>query len=588
MVDPSRYFSIQREDARARVAEYFAAQGDFKLLTESDEISANYKNVDTWAGSILIESESWPIIFIFGRFFPTDPPLVICPKAKKLYLTNPHVLEGGYLCILSDSSSVNTSNIEDLLSHFLYSARKILSGTSDADFREEFSSYWNRKVSDSKKECLIVSSPQLLEKTFYVLWGEKLILISHDEPHLNQWWRNYLEDSKELSLANDGVCVDIDSPLIPSEYPENSFDLLELVKTRDKRAYDLLSEKLSWTSKSILVLLRQKTDNGFSLGCAELKGPRLIKYKKHHHGFRPGHIPTSILIQRSGEILRDTAVNRHKVKRMDYDWIHSRGGDGRNYASKSIAIIGCGSVGGYIAHTLAKSGIGRLLLVDKEKLEWANIGRHVLGAHYVGLSKVEALRRHITKEMPHLNIDTKIGNWQELYEENNALFDGFDAIIVSIADWKYEKPLNYLSLKKLVPTVLFTWLEPYAVAGHCFVSSNKGCLNCHMNELGQFTHAVSELKDGTLKREPGGCTFYQPYGPTMLLHTVIMSCRVLLKHLINPIDSTLYTWISDEDHFNDIEGNITEEWSEPIREKGYSRVYENVLTNGYCEICSQG
>ena len=159
--------------------------------------------------------------------------------------------------------------------------------------------------------------------------------------------------------------------------------------------------------------------------------------------------------------------------------------------------------------------------------------------------------------------------------------------MTSIADWRYEKPLNRLILEQGLSSALFVWLEPYAVAGHCFLTSGTGCLNCYMNTFGQFYYAVSDFNEGSLKREPGGCTFYQPYGPTALLNIVSMTCSILLKHLLHPIDSHLISWISDKEHFKNVGAKINLEWTDLIEEKGYSRLYERILEYGNCEICSK-
>jgi hypothetical protein len=442
-------------------------------------------------------------------------------------------------------------------------------------------------LSSSEKNCLVVSSPEVLEEQFYVLWSAELICISKDEKSLSRWWNNYLKSESDLKLFHDGITINLDSPLAPSEYPENCFDLLELIKKRNAKAYSLISDSVVTDTRRFLVLLKQKTDNGYCLGCVELKCPNLNQHIKSINGFRPGHIPKSVLLRKAIGALKFVPVFRYGVIRVDYDWIHSRGGDGRNFANKSIAIIGCGSMGGYIAHILAKSGIGKLLLIDKEKLEWANIGRHILGAIDVGEQKSEALKKRLLNEMPHLEINSLVGNWLDFYESDGNLFTGYDAIIVSIADWNSERILNDLVLKHLVPTVLFTWLEPYALAGHCYIASGLGCLNCHMNRLGRFNHAVSVVNMSQLKREPGGCTFYQPYGTSALLNVVAMSSRMLLKQLQKPVDSTLYTWVSDEDHYNSIGATISDEWVGMIKEEGHSRIFEQVLTSNNCELCKK-
>ena len=211
----------------------------------------------------------------------------------------------------------------------------------------------------------------------------------------------------DFKLSHDGICLNIDSPLTPSEYPTNCADLLKLASSRDQIAYNLISKKLVHSSKRALILLKQKTNTGFSLGCVEFKAPELKRYSQFLKGFRKDHLDIKVLLKRGVKTLKESIVERYKVRRADYDWIHSRGGDGCNYADKSVVLIGCGSIGGYIAHTLAKSGVGKLLLIDKDVLEWANIGRHILGAQYIGLSKSEALKRSISKEMPHLTIEAK-------------------------------------------------------------------------------------------------------------------------------------------------------------------------------------
>lgn len=588
MENSNNIISKQRMTALARVTEFFSAYEDFEVINDDDPIKTKFQDCNVWRGLILANEETWPVLFIFTQLFPIENPKVICEKARKLYLINPHVLENGGICIFSNDVSINTNNIEDLLSIYLHSLKKILTGSSDVDFRKEFSAYWDRKLSTLEKKSLIISSPKLLKDKFYVFWGDKFIYLAQDELHLNNWCRNYFKNSNNFKLSKDGICLSLEVPLIPTEYPNNCYELLELAKRRDLKAYNLISEKLVKSNSNGLVLLKQKTDTGFSLGCIEFTSPRLNYYRKLQHGFRKGNIPNKLLISRGINIVKKTNVYRYQVIRADYDWIHSRGGSGcLDFANKSVAIIGCGSVGGYIAHTLAKSGISKLLLIDKEFLEWSNIGRHILGAQYVNNPKAKALQKYISKEMPHIDVEAKCGNWITLFENDNTLFNGYDIVVSSIADWNYEKMLNKLVLDQVISSVLFTWLEPYAVAGHCFISSNTGCLNCYMNDFGQFNYAISKKNENILIREPGGCTFYQPYGPTALFNIVTMSCRIILKHLNNPIDSILYSWVSDEDHFKNLEVKISDKWMDLIIEKGYSRIYETVLPSKNCKLCKK-
>lgn len=61
---------------------------------------------------------------------------------------------------------------------------------------------------------------------------------------------------------------------------------------------------------------------------------------------------------------------------------------GRN----SVGIVGLGSIGSQVAQSLADIGIGRLSLIDPDRLLWHNLIRHRLGPESIGRHKVDALK----------------------------------------------------------------------------------------------------------------------------------------------------------------------------------------------------
>jgi molybdopterin/thiamine biosynthesis adenylyltransferase len=62
-----------------------------------------------------------------------------------------------------------------------------------------------------------------------------------------------------------------------------------------------------------------------------------------------------------------------------------------SFADASVAVLGCGSVGGLAAWTLASAGLGGLTLADRDRLEPANSRRHVCGIADAGRSKAAAV-----------------------------------------------------------------------------------------------------------------------------------------------------------------------------------------------------
>ena len=80
--------------------------------------------------------------------------------------------------------------------------------------------------------------------------------------------------------------------------------------------------------------------------------------------------------------------------------------------AQSVAVVGVGSGGSLVAWWLAASGFGRLVLVDPDRLEAANVWRHLCGVESLGMSKVEAVKERLSLVNPHCRVtalETLIG-----------------------------------------------------------------------------------------------------------------------------------------------------------------------------------
>jgi molybdopterin/thiamine biosynthesis adenylyltransferase len=88
----------------------------------------------------------------------------------------------------------------------------------------------------------------------------------------------------------------------------------------------------------------------------------------------------------------------------------------------SVVISGVGSVGSLAALDLARSGVGRFLLIDNDIMEYHNICRHQCGIADVGRYKVEAMKERILQINPYARVQTYIGILEDVPKE---LFDEF-------------------------------------------------------------------------------------------------------------------------------------------------------------------
>ena len=76
-------------------------------------------------------------------------------------------------------------------------------------------------------------------------------------------------------------------------------------------------------------------------------------------------------------------------------------------SAATVAIFGIGGVGSFAVEALARSGVGHLILIDKDNIDATNINRqiHALGST-VGKSKVEVMRERILDINPAAQVET--------------------------------------------------------------------------------------------------------------------------------------------------------------------------------------
>ncbi len=91
--------------------------------------------------------------------------------------------------------------------------------------------------------------------------------------------------------------------------------------------------------------------------------------------------------ERTERLIGKAAVNRLKGKR--------------------VAVFGIGGVGGYVVEALARSGVGKLDLIDCDTVSKSNINRQIIAlSSTVGKLKVEAACERIRDINPDINVNT--------------------------------------------------------------------------------------------------------------------------------------------------------------------------------------
>ena len=73
------------------------------------------------------------------------------------------------------------------------------------------------------------------------------------------------------------------------------------------------------------------------------------------------------------------------------------GTDALNYLStKTVLVLGVGGVGGYVVEVLVRSGVGRIIVIDKDVVDETNLNRQIIALEStIGEKKVDVIEKRI-------------------------------------------------------------------------------------------------------------------------------------------------------------------------------------------------
>lgn len=180
----------------------------------------------------------------------------------------------------------------------------------------------------------------------------------------------------------------------------------------------------------------------------------------------------------------------------------------------SVAIVGCGALGSVQAELLARSGIGRLRLIDRDFVELSNLQRQFLfdeSDAREGLPKAAAAARHLARINSGVPVEPVIAdltaaNAEKLLEAVDFILDGTD-------NFETRYLINDVAVKHGVP-----WIYGAAVGSYglklAIVPGETACFRCVYPDppesvqptcetagvLGPVTAAIASLQVGDALR----------------------------------------------------------------------------------------
>lgn len=424
--------------------------------------------------------QSRELRLILPAQFPAEPvQAFVHPVA---FLEWPHAESDGHLCLWPETLAPVAYTPEAQIDRCLERIQDILAlvgvdadaGRRDAEFAREWLSYWAQRVEGSyraRTQGILVTPPSsntsvLAACNVLVRGTQQPSLLLGSNPTALHPWREVLGDPK-APITNEGALF-VPLAQAPIGAPKTLDEVRELL-SESPDALTMLDQYLRRAEPIpfwIVVTVRDTCPQ--AVAALELApNPPVV--------VRPAHERDKKRQQREWQRVAAHAwrVRVQAIERADPSWIHGRSFDTEAIAlmRKRVTLIGCGSLGGLVAQSLAHAGIGHLTLVDPEKLEPANLGRHVLDAKVLGQGKAQALAARLHDQLPHLNVRSIPHRIQD--PPSAMALENTDLVICTAADWPAERYVMEVLTDGGLP-LLLSWAEPHALAGHSAVDTTGG------------------------------------------------------------------------------------------------------------------
>lgn len=156
-------------------------------------------------------------------------------------------------------------------------------------------------------------------------------------------------------------------------------------------------------------------------------------------------------------------------------------------ANTCVAVIGLGSGGSVVATQLARCGVGKMRLVDFDRLEVHNIARHVCGLRDIGRYKTRAMRDLLLDISPVIQIETYEVNVLADSEALASIVEGCDLVVAATDKEDSKLAINAACWPRGIPAV-YGAAYNRAFGGDVFraLPHEGACYTCFQSVVTEF------------------------------------------------------------------------------------------------------
>ena len=305
----------------------------------------------------------------------------------------PHVETNNKLCLFDLEGTLIDQDFFGLLGQCIHKAITLLcdglNEKNKIDLIHEFSSYWNA-LPNSLYSCCIA---QFSADVGFLRYVKKVVRRSRSN---NDFYKFFISEDcgafsdwgiNETQKIGGFICLSPKEYLYPPD-PRNELSLSfinDLLRQVPSPKIRTSFRKIGY-DKLLVFLIHQPDETETLLGV---------------------FAPKSEFIEVGGyyqlRLENESTLSPLRIQRVDSKYLLQRTSHSQDSVHRCL-IIGCGSIGGYLASQLVQSGIRDLTLIDPDKITPENIYRHYLGRAYIGQYKAEALSDRLRTDIPNLKL----------------------------------------------------------------------------------------------------------------------------------------------------------------------------------------
>ncbi|WP_218145989.1 HesA/MoeB/ThiF family protein [Massilia timonae] len=455
--------------------------------------------------------------------------------SKDAVLRVPHIDSAADLCFSGDAGPASGASMEERVGAMLYLFEQEfllpwLSGRLDGDFERETANYWSINVSRAASEVDAIkrvytfavrhSEPRVL--TARLVQPSRALIVNDDEALASRFVASLGPRATEVSNA---VVADvpIDYPYTPATWPTTLADVSLLLEGRLTAAqYRQFEQIAKRRTLHRVVLLRAPT-------CT-------------YAFLLPGGPPTRVVKHKTKRAYPTLRLLPLGVERMDPSWTCGRAQHPQvlDRQQSHVLVLGAGSLGSAVIDLLARSGVGKITIVDPDYLSSPNIGRHLLGADMLGYPKAKSVAAHVGRSVPSCQL-SGTSESAEAWLQRSTL-----AEVTVVLDFTGEPEVrSALESARLAHPrhLLIGWFEPYVAAAHaCVLKDTDYWLNGLPDRL--MGYQAVDWPDTVIHNEPGCSSQFQSYTPVQANYGIALVAEAALQLIDGDVSSSyVRSWV---------------------------------------------